>query len=107
MESKTSVKTRLSTRECEKVRDECDKMLQNDVIEPSNSDWRSAVVLMPKPDGSIQFCVNYKQLNKHRKFDPYPLPNPHFLLDKLNGSKCFISLDLKSGYWQICDTIWA
>eukprot|EP00834_Sanchytrium_tribonematis_P003817 NODE_161_length_14984_cov_0.487000.p11 type:complete len:134 gc:universal NODE_161_length_14984_cov_0.487000:2239-2640(+) len=64
-------------------------MLQNDVIEPSNSDWRSAVVLMTKPDGSVRFCVNYKQLNKHTKFDAYPLPD-------LNSR-----LELKSGYWQI------
>eukprot|EP00834_Sanchytrium_tribonematis_P008643 NODE_1091_length_2253_cov_0.657846.p1 type:complete len:133 gc:universal NODE_1091_length_2253_cov_0.657846:876-1274(+) len=76
-------------------------MLENGIIEPSNSDWRAAVVLIPKPNGQVRFCVNYKPLNKHTKFDACPLPNLQALLHSPNGARYFIVLDLKFGYWQL------
>ena len=36
----------------EKLRKEVQYMLDNDIIEPSQSSWASPCVLVPKPDGS-------------------------------------------------------
>ena len=45
------------------------EMLQNGVIEPSDSPWSSPVVLMKKKDGGVQFCVDYRRLNFHIRKD--------------------------------------
>ena len=60
---------------------EIDKMLTEDIIEPSNSSWSSPVVLVNKKDGSPRFCVDFRKLNGVTKKDAYPLPNAEELID--------------------------
>ena len=86
-------------------REETDKqvseMLQQGVIKPSNSPWASPVVLVKKKDGTFRFCIDYRKLNAITKKDAHPLPRVDDLLDALQGSCMFSTLDLRSGYWQV------
>ncbi len=83
------------------VQSELEAMLEMGVIEESRSDWASPIVLVPKTDGSVRFCVDYHKVNAVSKFDAYPMPRVDELLDRL-GTACFYStLDLTKGYWQI------
>lgn len=77
------------------------EMRQAGVIEASESPWSSPVVMVPKPDGSWRFCVDYRQLNDVTTKDSYPIPRIDESLDRTGGSKWFSSLDLRSGYWQV------
>ena len=46
-------------------------------------------------------CVDYRQLNSLTVKNKYPLPRIDDLLDQLQGSTVFTSLDFTSGYHQI------
>ena len=56
-------------------------MLDLDVIEESNSPWSSPYVMLPKPDGTVRFCVNYKKVNSLSRFDAYPLPRKEEIIE--------------------------
>ena len=59
------------------------------------------MVLVPKKDGSLRFCIDYRRLNGVTSKDVYPLPRIDDILDTLGTSQYFSSLDLCAGYWQI------
>ena len=56
-------------------------MLEAGIISVSNSRWAASVVLIPKPDKTIRFCVDYRQLNKITIQDPFPLPRVDEILE--------------------------
>ena len=78
-----------------------DKMLANDICEPLVSPWASNVVLVKKSDGTLRFCVDYRQLNNLTVKDSYPLPRIDTCFDALGGARYFSTLDLRQGYWQV------
>ena len=83
-------------REAEQA--EVQRMLEADVMEPAQSAWDSPVVLVPKPDGSLRFCVDYRRLNAITVKDTYPLPRIDECIDSLGEASAFITLDCNSGY---------
>ena len=70
-------------------------------VEDSVSAWASPVVLVPKPDKTNRFCVDFRALNAHTVRDVYPLPRITDTLHLLGGKRYFTSLDLLSGFFQI------
>ena len=82
------------------IEEEVSKMLEQGVIQESDSPWASQIVLVRK-DGSIRFCVDYRFVNDVTKRDAYPLPNITDCMDTLKGAAWFCTLDLACGYWQV------
>ena len=91
----------MGPRTRELIKAQVDRMLKLEVIEPSQSEWASPVVLIPKPDGSPQFCIDYRQLTERTVRDSYPLPRMDDCLESLGDAHFFSTSDCNAGYWQI------
>ena len=76
-------------------------LLDIGVIRPSKSEWASAPVLIRKKDGTVRWCVEYRDLKNKTVKDTFPLPNIQDMLDSLADNVYFSTLDMASGYYQI------
>ncbi|KFD49867.1 hypothetical protein M513_09334 [Trichuris suis] len=76
-------------------------MLNQGIIEPSNSPWMAPAVYRRKRSGEVRICVDYRELNKRTRKDAYPLPLPDDVFDRISGAKVFSILDMQSGFWQV------
>ena len=85
----------------EEVRALLQDMLDAGVIHLSQSPWCNVVVLVRKKDGTLHFCVDFRCLNVRTKKDLYPLPCIQEVLESMVGLAHFLSMDFKSGFWQI------
>jgi hypothetical protein len=83
------------------LRKEVDYMLENDIIEPSHSEWSSPCLLVPKPDGSFRFCTDFRKVNALSRSDSYPIPRIDDCIDKVGSAKYVTKFDLLKGYWQV------
>ena len=87
----------------EKAKEEIDKMLASNVIEPIEkpTDWCSGLTIAPKQGGKNRMCVDLTNLNKCVKREVYPLPRISDMLSKLSEGVMFSKLDANSGFWQV------
>jgi hypothetical protein len=73
----------------------------NVVREVMYSEWLANVVLVPKKNGKMRMCIDFTNLNKACKKDPFPFPRVDASVDKAAGCQRFSLLDYFSGYHQI------
>jgi hypothetical protein len=64
-------------------------------------EWIANIVPVPKKDGKVRMCVDYRDLNKASPKDNLPLPHIDVLVDNTAQSKVFSFMDGFSGYNQI------
>ena len=81
---------------------EIKEMLELGVIENTVSPYSSPVVLVPKKDGSVRFCIDFRKLNKKTEFDAEPMSNMEEVINRMSGHKFFARMDCSKGYWQVC-----
>ena len=63
--------------------------------------WVANVVPVPKKDGKVRMCVDYRDLNRASPNDNFPLPHIDTLVDNTATSSLFSFMDGFSGYNQI------
>ena len=92
---------RISPREEAELRRQIDKAIHCGWIQLSRSNFGSPVLFVPKPDGTLCMCIDYRAVNAITVKDRYPLPHIEDLLNSMHGSCWFTKLDLAAGYHQI------
>ncbi|XP_012468742.1 uncharacterized protein LOC105786813 [Gossypium raimondii] len=65
------------------------------------SKWVANIVPVPKKDGKVRMCVDYKDLNNASPKDNFPLPHVDTLVDNTAGYSLFSFMGGFSGYNQI------
>jgi len=63
--------------------------------------WLSPIVVVPKNNGKLRICIDFKKLNVAIKKDPYPLPFIAKVLNTVIGYETNSFLDRYSRYHQI------
>ena len=92
---------KMSLLELEEAKKQIESMLKHGFIPPSDSPYGSPILFVPKKDGSLRFCIEYRWLNKKMAKNSYPLPLLEKLLDWLGSARVFSKIALWSGYWKI------
>uniref|UniRef100_A0AAG5D2I9 Reverse transcriptase domain-containing protein n=1 Tax=Anopheles atroparvus TaxID=41427 RepID=A0AAG5D2I9_ANOAO len=73
---------RLAPLERDIVRWQVQEWMKDGIVRISNSPFASAVVVVPKKDGSRRVCIDYRELNKKVVRDSYPMPIVEDQIDK-------------------------
>ena len=77
-------------------------MLNEGIIEPSNSPWRAQVVVTKNKEHKKRMAIDYSQtINTYTQPDAYPLPRMDEFINKIARCKVFSTVDLKSAHHQI------
>ena len=64
----------ISPRMYHEVKNNIKEMLDVGAIQPSNSPWANAVVLVQKKDEKLRFCIDLRKLNARTIKDTRSLP---------------------------------
>jgi len=70
------------------------------VIERATGEWAIPVVMVPMPDGSVRFCVDYRKLTLMTVKDACPISGMDECVNSLGDARVFSTLDCFAGYWQ-------
>ena len=92
---------RMAPAELRELKAQLEELLSKGFIRPSISPWGAPVLFVKKKDGSLQLCIDYRQLNRVTIRNQYPLPRINELFDQLQGSQVYSKIDLRSGYHQL------
>ena len=91
----------MSPLELEKARKQIASMLKHGFIRQLDSPYGAPILFLPKKDGSLRCCIDYRWLNKKMVKNRYPLPLLEELFNLLGNARVFSKIDLRSGYWQM------
>ncbi len=100
---------RMNLANQQELDDQIAQLLKENIIEVSDSEWRSSCFLVRKKDINpnspprFRLVIDYRRLNALTKPVFYPMPTFDQLADNLSETKAtiFSSLDLKSAYHQL------
>lgn len=91
---------RLPEKWKQKIQEEVKTLLATGIIVPSRSPSASPIVPVPKKNGQVRMCVDYRVLNSVTELDVYLLPNMDSLLEEISQARFITTMDLVKGCYQ-------
>ncbi|KAJ1594943.1 hypothetical protein NDA14_003675 [Ustilago hordei] len=85
-------------KEMSELRRYLDENLEKGFIRPSKSPARSPVLFVPKKDGGLRLCMDYRGLNEITVKNRAPLPLIKEQLFLLRKARIYTKLDLRAAY---------
>ena len=77
-----------------KIKEEVVKQFEAGFIRVAKyPEWLANIVPVPKKDGKVRMCVDYRDLNKASPKDDFPLPHIDVLVDNTAGYGMFSFMD--------------
>ena len=83
------------------IQAQLDTLIEQDVVEPSFSEWNNPVVMVKKSSGEYRMCIDFRQVNDLSKKDSYSTPHMESILNKLKRARYITTIDLKSAFHNI------
>ena len=85
-----------------KIKEEVEKQYNVGFLRVVNyPEWLANMVLVPKKDGKVRMCVDFRDLNKVSPKDDFLLPHIDILVDNTTGHALLSFMDGFLGYIQI------
>jgi hypothetical protein len=92
---------RLSAPELEALDELITTGLEDGLVRPSQAGVAAKVIVVPKKDGRLRICVDYRKLNAVTKPDKYPLPLIRDLLETAASHLYFRLYNLKDAFHNV------
>ena len=92
---------RCSPEHSKEIDRQIELMLKHDIAEISDSDVASPMFGVPKKNGELRCCVDYRWLNKLTHGYHQPLPRIEDLLYRVAKGKWFASLDIRQAFLNV------
>ena len=93
---------RVSPKLHNEFKKQVDDLLEQDLIEPSTSNYSApALLVKKKTPGQWRMVCDYRKINLVSLTDCHPLPRIDDSIDALRGSGFFSTIDLAGAFWQV------
>src|SRR2546423_9920171 len=76
-------------------------LLERKIIRPSMSKYATPCVIVPKENGDLRLCQDYRDINQETVLDPFPFPVIDDIICNLGGCRFFTKFDISEAFHQI------
>lgn len=90
-----------SALEMESLEAYVEEALANNWIRKSTATRACNVLMVPKKNGKLRTCIDFRPINEVTRRDHYPLPLIKTMLSRALGSQWFTVLDIKAAFHMI------
>ena len=84
------------------IKNEVERLLQEGIIEKSNSPWRAQVYVAGGGNQKRRLTIDYSEtINRYTFLDAYPIPRIDEMVNNIAQYKVFSTVDMRRAYHQI------